>query len=234
MRLFDPDSRFMEALSTISDLLILNLVTAVCCLPVITIGAAMTGMHYVLLKMVRKEEGYIVRSYFKSFKENFRQAVLMWILFLMFLGIFLLDLHLTGNSGDSQLQLPFVLRALLVAGGGYIFLMYLYAFPLLSRFHNTVAGTISNSAKITAACFPRSLAMAAVTILFPVLVFLFTPLLPLVLLFGLTGPGYLCALIYNSIFKKLEGDAAGDTSEFSDSAPDLSEASPGHKDQNQH
>ena len=60
MKLFNPESRFMEALSTISDLMILNLVTLVCCLPVITIGAALTGMHYVLLKMVRREEGYIV------------------------------------------------------------------------------------------------------------------------------------------------------------------------------
>ena len=54
MKLFNPESRFMEALSTISDLMILNLVTLVCCLPVITIGAALTGMHYVLLKMVRR------------------------------------------------------------------------------------------------------------------------------------------------------------------------------------
>ena len=46
MKLFNPESRFMEALSTISDLMILNLVTLVCCLPVITIGAALTGMHY--------------------------------------------------------------------------------------------------------------------------------------------------------------------------------------------
>ena len=88
MKLFNPESRFMEALSTISDLMILNLVTLVCCLPVITIGAALTGMHYVLLKMVRREEGYIVRSYFKSFKENFLQATIIWILFLLFLGIF--------------------------------------------------------------------------------------------------------------------------------------------------
>lgn len=199
----------MEALSTISDLMILNLVTAVCCLPVVTIGAAMTGMHYVLLKMVRHEEGYIVRSFFKSFKENFLQATAMWFLFLLFFGIFFLDLYLTGIGGDAALQLPFVLRALLIAVGGYIFLMFLYAFPLLSRFHNTVTGTIGNSAKIAAAYFPRTLAMAAVTVLFPALVYFFTLLLPLILLFGLAGPGYLCAMIYNSIFKRLEGGADG-------------------------
>ena len=60
----------MEGLSRISDLVILNMVTLVCCIPVITIGAAMTGMHYVLLKMARNEEGYIVRSYFKKLESN--------------------------------------------------------------------------------------------------------------------------------------------------------------------
>ena len=115
--------------------------------------------------MVRREEGYIVRSYFKSFKENFLQATIIWILFLLFLGIFFLDIYLTGGGGSSTLQLPFVVRALLIAGGGYAFLMYLHVFPLLSRFHNTVAGTIANSAKIAAAYFPRTLAMAVVTVL---------------------------------------------------------------------
>lgn len=210
MKLFTPESRFMEALSAVTDLMILNLVTAVCCLPVITIGAALTGMHYVLLKMVRREEGYIVRSYFKSFKENFRQATMIWILFLLFLGIFFVDLYLTGAGGDAVLQLPFIVRALLIAGGGYVFFMYLYVFPLLARFHNTVTGTIGSSAKIAAAYLPRTLAMAAVTVLFPLLVCLFAPLLPLFFLFGLSGPGWLCARIYSSIFLKLEGAAGED------------------------
>ena len=74
MRIFNADSPLMEGLSKITDLVILNLVVLVCCLPVITAGAALTGMHYVLLKMVRNEEGYIVRSYFKSFRSEERRV----------------------------------------------------------------------------------------------------------------------------------------------------------------
>ena len=70
MRIFDANSPLMEGLSKISDLVVLNLLVLLCCIPVITAGAALTGMHYVLLKMARNEEGYIARSYFKSFKEN--------------------------------------------------------------------------------------------------------------------------------------------------------------------
>lgn len=53
MKIFDAESPLMSGLSRITDLILLNLVVLACCLPVITIGAAMTGMHYVLLKMVR-------------------------------------------------------------------------------------------------------------------------------------------------------------------------------------
>jgi uncharacterized membrane protein YesL len=82
MRIFNAESPLMEGLSKVADLVILNLLVLLCCIPVITAGAALTGMHYVLLKMARDEEGYIVRSYFKSFKENFLQATGMWLIFL--------------------------------------------------------------------------------------------------------------------------------------------------------
>ena len=62
-----------------TDLMILNIVTLLMCLPVITAGAALTGMHYVLLKMVREQEGYIVPSFFRSFKRNLLQATLLLI-----------------------------------------------------------------------------------------------------------------------------------------------------------
>lgn len=203
MRIFEPDSPVMSALSAIADLVILNLVVLVCCIPVVTVGAALTGMHYVLLKMVRDEEGYIVRSYFRSFKENFLQATCIWLLFLAFGLLLVLDLRLTG-SGAAGLQLPSVFRMLLAAGGIYIFLTGLYAFPLLARFHSTVAGTLRNAAVLAAGAFPRTLGMAAATVLLPLAVSLFTPLLPVLLLLGLTGPGFVCACLYSPLFKRIE------------------------------
>lgn len=82
-RIFDMDSPVMRFLGRLADLMILNLVTLLCCLPVVTIGASLTAMHYVLLKMVRNEESYIVRSFFKSFKENFKQATVIWLIILL-------------------------------------------------------------------------------------------------------------------------------------------------------
>ena len=70
MKIFDLDSPLMNVLNKMADLMWLNILTLICCIPVITAGAALTSMHYVALKIVRNEESYITRSFFKSFKTN--------------------------------------------------------------------------------------------------------------------------------------------------------------------
>ena len=74
MKFLEIDSPFMRVLGRIADLMIINFLTILLCIPVVTAGAAFTAMHYVMLKLVRDEEGYIVKQYFKSFKENFVQS----------------------------------------------------------------------------------------------------------------------------------------------------------------
>ena len=79
-RIFSLDSPLFSFLNKVADLILLNILTMICCLPIITIGASMTALHYVVLKMVRDEESYIVRSYFKSFRQNFKQATIIWLI----------------------------------------------------------------------------------------------------------------------------------------------------------
>ena len=74
---FSMDAPLFRILSTLYDLIILNLLTALGCLPVVTIGASLTAMHFVLIAMVRDEEPDIARSFLRSFRENFRQSTLV-------------------------------------------------------------------------------------------------------------------------------------------------------------
>ena len=79
-RLFNMDNKFFTVMGRVADLIMLNVVFLICCLPIVTIGASLTALHYVTLKMARNEESYIIRSFFKSFKQNFKQSTLIWIL----------------------------------------------------------------------------------------------------------------------------------------------------------
>ena len=71
-RFFNMDNKFFTVMGRIADLCILNIICLVCCIPIVTAGASITAMYYVTLKMVRNEEAYIVRSFFKSFKDVFK------------------------------------------------------------------------------------------------------------------------------------------------------------------
>jgi uncharacterized membrane protein YesL len=88
-KLFDLDSPILRVLGTLADLCLLNIMTLLGCLPIITAGASITAMHYVMLKMVRNQEGYIWKDFWKSFKENFGQATAIWSILLVFIGFFL-------------------------------------------------------------------------------------------------------------------------------------------------
>ena len=131
MNIFEEGSAFQRFLGKMTDLMILNIVTLLMCLPVITAGAALTGMHYVLLKMVREQEGYIVPSFFRSFKRNLLQATLLWGVFLVLWYLISINLILLvrGGSGGSL----WLLCALSVTAFILVVVM-IYTFAILSRF----------------------------------------------------------------------------------------------------
>jgi len=93
-KLFNLDSPVFSFLNKAADLIWLNILTFICCIPVVTIGASMTALNYVVLKMVRNEEGYITRSYFKSFKQNFKQATVIWLIVLAVIMVLAGDFYI--------------------------------------------------------------------------------------------------------------------------------------------
>ena len=101
--------------------------------------------------------------------------------------------------------MPGAFRVFLLAAGVCVWFIFLYAFPLLARFTNTVFGTLRNAAVLAAGAFPRTLGMTVASLVIPVAALMFPPVLPVVVLVGLTAPGYVCALLYSPVFAKMEG-----------------------------
>lgn len=208
MNLFEEGSALQRFLGKTADLMILNLVTLLMCIPVITAGAALTGMHYVLLKMVRGEEGYIVRSFFRSFKRNLRQATILWAFFLVLWYLILSNLMLLirgRERGPLWILWGLLLTALLTV------ILMIYTFAILSRFDNTVMQTLANAVMLTFGELPRSFEMLLITLIPLAAGLRVTVFLPLLLLFGLSVPGYACAMVYNTIFTRIENKITGQT-----------------------
>ncbi|MBO5057743.1 MAG: DUF624 domain-containing protein [Lachnospiraceae bacterium] len=200
-KIFDLDSPFMNVLNKLADLIWLNILTLICCIPIITIGASMTALNYVVLKLVRNEEGYITKAFFKSFKENFRQATIIWLILLLVFALFGLDFMAFRYSGIS---FPQWMRVALLAVGIVVLFAIVYLFPVLSRFENTIVHTFKNSLFMGILTFPKTVLMMVCWVI-PIIIAVFIPrILPVNFALGISGPVFLNALLYNGTFKRFE------------------------------
>ncbi|MCR5557323.1 MAG: DUF624 domain-containing protein [Butyrivibrio sp.] len=231
-KIFDLDSPLMHALSKMADVMWLNILTLIFATPLILeqlfflspvlfgdfnldvsfvfwawllgilfsipLGPALTAMHYVLLKIVRDEDSYVTKSYFKSFKENFKQGVILQVIQFAAGGILLLDyLLMKDNTG--------VYRYLLIAVSLILYMVSLYIFPLLSKFVNTVPGTLKNAGLMAILALPKTVLMVLVSAIPLVVIYFFdVKAIPILILFGIAGPGFIHALLYNNTFKRFE------------------------------
>ncbi len=222
MNFLKIDSPFMRFMGTVADLMILNVLTIICCIPVITAGASFTAMHYVLLKIARKEEGYIVKSFFRSFKQNFLQATVIWLIMLVVIAALFVDWRLTRMN-----RFPMVYVVLMYMAIGITYLVFLYVFPVLSHYSNTIRGTFKTAfiMSILGIITVRTIIMAIVApIAFVALYFIGYPIIPVVLVLCFSGPGLIRARLYSGIFEVYEKKAqsSGSTSD-KDSAADPEE-----------
>lgn len=160
-RFFNLDSPFMQFLTRLADVMILNLLFLATCIPIVTIGAAWTSLYYVTLKMIRDEESYIVRSYFKSFRENFKQATVMWLIILLLGTVLFLDfriLNTVESPGNSFFRIGVSVIVLLLV------MTLVYVFPVLSKFYNTIRRTFINAFLMSIRHLPQTVIMVGISI----------------------------------------------------------------------
>ena len=161
-KLFRMDSPLMRFLTKIADLMVLNILFCVTSIPLITIGASWTALYSVTLKMVRDEEGSVSRSYFRSFRQNFRQATLLWLGVLVVLTLLVLDIRvlngMAGGTAPGLLRVGVEILALL----GFMVLQYLL--PSLARFEASLADTLKNASMMALAHLPKTALMTAAAV----------------------------------------------------------------------
>jgi hypothetical protein len=152
----------MRFLTKIADLMVLNILFCVTSIPLITIGASWTALYSVTLKMVRDEEGSVSRSYFRSFRQNFRQATLLWLGVLVVLALLVLDIRVLNGMSEGTAPGLFRVGVEILALLGIMVLQYL--FPSLARFEASLADTLKNACMMALAHLPKTALMTAAAV----------------------------------------------------------------------
>lgn len=205
MNLFHENNPFIKFLTALSNLIILNWLFLLCCIPVITVGPALAGLHRVLLEIHRGEDSSITKSFFRGVKENFGKAMGIWLILLVLaiaLAVDFLVVPQILNSGIWLAALPAVtLMALLWLT------VFVYGFPLLSRYQGSVGSIVKNAVLLGIGNLPNTLIAFAITLAVPYICLRFPVAIPMVLmlsmfvLFALIA--WLCDWFVNRSFQKL-------------------------------
>lgn len=200
MKLFSVDSAFYQFMSKMFDVLKLSVLWILCSLPIITVGASTVAAMYVALKMVDDEEGYIVKQFFKGFKDNWKKATLLWLINIVAVYAIYLDFQffevIEGN--------PIIFLVIGIASIVLLISAMLYSYPLLARYENTLFHTIQNSIVITRKYMARTLIIVLIVFFEVVLFQLHMTLMFIGLIFG---PGFIIftvAAFSKRIFQEIE------------------------------
>lgn len=203
-KFFNINNPLSVFLSRIADLLLLNIMWLLCCIPVVTIAPATIAFYYVMLKIVRDEDSGITRSFFHSFVDNIRQGIPLSFLFLGVGVILFLDYFFSGILAQ-----PFGLffRIIFIILSAVFITLCAYTVALQAQFTNTIRQTIKNAIYFSLHHLFRSIVILILHIS-PVLIMLLAPklfnsVLPLWIFLAPSIIVFFCAKQFKVIFNPI-------------------------------
>lgn len=194
-----PDTPVLLMLAKACNIILLTLVWAVCCAPVVTIGAATTALYTVMWQISAGQDVRVIREFWDAMRTNWKVATASW-------GIMLLvGLLLAGNMvALSGIQAPPALLTLMKGAAGLVLISYLivlhYLFAGIAKYYVTISQAFKNAWLWGMASLPRTLVLFCLSAVSVILVY-FLEWLSIVLL---AYTIYLQAVILNHIFLQYE------------------------------
>ena len=189
------------------DLMVLNILWLLCCLPVFTFGPASSALARVMITLVRGGSEAVAKNYFIAFRRDFGRAVVLGLIGLAGLAIAVSDI-LYAVSLSGGMKILFLIVAVLVSSLVFSYLAYIFA--LHAFFENSIAGQIRNALSLAAASPMETLAIwlcfavpVAAILLLPQIVLVYIGFL--YILFGVSCPAYFAAKHQAKVIARFDG-----------------------------
>ncbi len=195
--LLNYDNKIFTSLDKIINVFCISLLWIIFCIPVFTIGASTTAMYYTVNKVLRHGRGYVFKSFWSSFKTNFKQSTIIWLILLAVGLLFGADVYIMRGfaKNGSIWGKSFIFFTMMIV---IELIWVMYIFPYIARFENSTKVILKNTAIISVANLPWTLLMAAVFAAFIVLDYCF----PFMIIFIPAAFCWIQNLILEKIFRK--------------------------------
>lgn len=202
------DSPVIAFLTTVADFMILNILFIICCVPVITIGPAISALYTITMREARHEGGYIFNPFFKAFKNNFRQSFLLSILYFLAGAVLVFGVKFwQGKSGFSTSD-----QVMLVITGVFVVICIfslLYVFALTARFDNTVLKTVKNAVILAVFNLKETILLALISAVVIILMIFAKSVWIFMMVGGFSACAYVKSLLLIKVFRQYESEEGG-------------------------
>ena len=189
------------------DLMVLNILWILCCLPVFTFGPATSALSRVMITLVRGGSEAVARNFFLAFRRDFGKAVILGLIGLLGLAVAVSDI-LFAVSLTGGMRIVFLIVAVLVRSLVFSYLAYVFA--LHAFFENSIVGQIKNALSLAAAA-PLDTLKIWFCFAVPVAAFLLLPEIAVIyigflyILFGISAPAYFAAKHQSKVIARFDG-----------------------------
>lgn len=174
-----PNSPIGRWMAFFLDALFISVAWAICCVPVVTIGAATAALNRVAHNWMRERSDCTLKNFFAAFKENFKGGTLVWLILLVPLAVILFNAYATWIA---LVQTQSFAKWLIVISAALWIATAVYAFALQAIFENSPMRTVLNALRIAASHFTTTIILIALfafaifcAVIFPFGAFIYTP-----------------------------------------------------------
>lgn len=161
--LFNIENGFFSTIGKAVDILFISVIYLLCCIPIVTIGPATTALYYVVVKVIRRERGYLIREFFRSFKLNFKKGLIIGLIFTVMFAIIIVDIIWSSVVATGESKWDTAMIGVFIAIGVVMYCINVYIFPLLSRFDMTVKQLFKASVFMSFKHLPSTITMVVLS-----------------------------------------------------------------------
>ena len=204
---FDTDNFLMRFCEKVLDIVTVNLLFVVSCLPIVTIGVAKISLYQTIFEVKGSRRVPVFKTYMRAFKQNLKLGLQLGLLELGIFLISVVDLSLFWGQTSLGFQL---IKAICLGILIFLTLVMLASYPIAARYDLTWKEVLQKALLLVSFNFVWFFLMLAIILLIMMLLYLsgFTLVLggSAFLLFGFGLLAFCQAGLMEKLFAKYQAD----------------------------
>lgn len=195
--IFNYNNKFFQVINKVVDCFYISILWLIFCIPIVTIGASTTALYDTTHRVLRRGEGYVWKTFWGSFKSNFKQTTKIWLIMLVIFVALFYDYQITKEfleQGSSLGAFCYFFYIMML----FEYIWAIYTFCYSARFELNMKAVMKNGAILAVVKLPWSFLM----ILLFVIAVIIIPFMPIMLFLFPAAIAVIYEMILEKIFRQ--------------------------------